>query len=215
MPVRHFAPPRLAALAAVLALAACSSGQEENLADLGNEVDPQIAGALNDQILVDPNLANQSNRTAVRPPATPTQAQYPDNNRPTAPGGARVQNASQTLTGTGCADPAGFDYNRNWASRLPAAFPLYPGAQVSDAAGNDRPDCRARAVTFATGDNFQRVLDWYHTRAVRAGYSSEHQLRQGDHILAGTNQADGGAFYLIVTPKGNGAEAALIATRGR
>ena len=51
--------------------------------------------------------------------------------------------------------------------------------------------------------------------AIRAGYSSEHQLRGDDHILGGANERTGGAFYLIVTPKGQGSDVAIIANNGR
>ena len=203
-------PLLLSALAATLALAACNrGGGEENLADLGNDADPALTSALNDQILVDPNLANQSNRTAARAPATPSQAQYPT--RQGEPGAA----AAVGEGAKGCADAARFDYNMNWARRLAPNFPIYPGGKVTDAAANNQSGCSTRAVTFTTADNWQRVLDWYHTRAVRAGYSSEHQLRDGDHVLAGANDKDNGAFYLIVTPKPNGSEVALIANNGR
>jgi hypothetical protein len=40
-------------------------------------------------------------------------------------------------------------------------------------------------------------------------------LRDGDHVLAGANAKDNGAFYLIVTPKAKGSEVALIANNGR
>jgi hypothetical protein len=92
---------------------------------------------------------------------------------------------------------------------------VLPGAKITDAAGNNQGECRTRVVTFTTPEHFQRVLDWYNTKAVKAGYTSEHQIREGDHILAGTKEADGGAYYLIVTPKGRGSEVALIANQGR
>jgi hypothetical protein len=105
---------------------------------------------------------------------------------------------------------AELDYAMAWAERLPAAFAVYPGSRVTEAAANNRADCRLRVVTFTSGDPAQRLLDWYHNRAVRAGYTSEHQLRDGDHVLAGTNEVDGGAFFLIVTPTNRGSDVALI-----
>jgi hypothetical protein len=209
------APACFAAFAAVLALAACNSDAgTDNLADLANEADPALTSALNDQILVDPELASQSNRNAVRPPATPAQAQYPT---PAPAGGtpaAQPASAALAAAGTGCTDASKLEYNGAWAGRLPASFPLVPGAKITDAAGTDRDGCSARAVTFSTAQPAQRVLDWYHTKAVRAGFTSEHQLREGDHVLAGTNKA-GGAFYLIVSPKPAGAEVALIVNGAR
>jgi hypothetical protein len=214
---RAFPLLRLTALAAALALAACNrGGGEENLADVGNDADPALTSALNDQILVDPNLANQSNRNAARAAATPSQAQYPSRQgEPSAAPGASSTASAIAEGPKGCSDAARFDYNMGWAKRLAPNFPVYPGGTVTDAAANNQSGCSTRAVTFTTPDNWQRVLDWYHTRAVRAGYSSEHQLRDGDHVLAGANERDDGAFYLIVTPKPNGSEVALIANNGR
>ena len=226
------APLRIAVLAAVLALAGCGRGDEGNLAALDNKLanaDPALTSALEDQIAVDPQLTQQSNKNAVRTPGTPSQAQYPANQGggtipAPAPVKADAANAGQHDQigsaaggggGTACAGGAPFDYDMAWAQRLSPAFPAYPGGKITEAAGNNQGACRVRVITFATGDHSQRVLDWYHTRAVRAGYSSEHQVRGEDHILAGAKESDGGAFYLIVTPKGNGSEAALIANNGK
>src|SRR5215213_10274196 len=175
---RAFPPLRATALAAALALAACNNGggKEENLADLGNDADPALTSALNDQILVDDNLAAQSNRNAARPSSTPAQAQYPT--RDAAAGAATA--AAQLGQGKGCSDAKRFDYNMSWAKRLAPNFQVYPGGKVTEAAANNSSGCSTRVVTFTTGENWQRILDWYHTRAVRAGYSSEHQLRDGD-----------------------------------
>jgi hypothetical protein len=206
---RAFPLLRLTALAAALALAACNrGGGESNLADLANDADPAVTSALNDQILVDENLATQSNRNAARPSPTPAGAPYP------AP--AKGSSPPAALAGPkGCSDARRFDYNMAWANKLPTNFPVYPGGKVTEAAANNSSGCSTRVVTFLTDDNWQRVLDWYHTKAVGAGYSSEHQLRDGDHILAGAKESDDGAFYLIVTPKPKGSEVALIANKGR
>ena len=210
---RAFPLLRLTALAAALALAACNrAASEENLADLGNDADPAVTSALNDQILVDENLTAQSNRNAVRPTPTPATATYPPGES-----GAKGTNAAAAMGGAGknCSDPARFHYNMRWAGRLSPNFPVYPGGRVTEAAANNSGGCSTRVVTFTTAHDWQRILDWYHTRAVSAGYSSEHQLRDGDHVLAGANAKDNGAFYLIVTPKPKGSEVALIANYGR
>ena len=209
---------RLPLLAAALTLAACGGGDESDLANLdnqivGNDADPALTSALQDQILVDPALANQSNRNAVRPPETPTQAQYPSYGTRTP--GAGAQQVRLAGAGGECTKADDFDYDRSWATRLPAAFSLPQGARITDAAGNDKGNCRSRVVTFNIGAAPQRVVDWYNGAAVRGGYSAEQQQRDGDYILAGTNRS-GGAFYLIVTPlSSGGSEVALIADEGR
>lgn len=128
----------------------------------------------------------------------------------------QIASAAAGRGGTACANGAKFDYNNAWANRLPAAFPAYPGGRIAEAAGSNKGDCRVRVVSFTTADSPQRVLDYYHTKAVRSGYTSEHQLRGDDHVLAGTNEGQNGAFYLIVTPlPSGGSDAALIANNGR
>ena len=227
-----FTSSAFAALAGALALVGCTGGGEDgNLASLDNQLtndsDPALTSALQDQIAVDPNLAQQSNRNAVRPPETPTQAPYPaetagsPQSRPAAGGAAgatpqaKLASAPQGGSGANCTSGANFDYNNAWAQRLPAAFPFYPNGRLTEAAANNANGCSTRVVSFATADPAQRVLDWYHTRAVRSGYTSERENRAGDQILAGANASNNGAFYLIVTPKGNGSEVALIVNNGR
>jgi hypothetical protein len=210
---RAFSKLRPTALAAVLALSACGWFRGDDKANAANDSDPEIAAALNDQILVDGNLDNQSNRNGGRTPAGPANATYPAGD-PAAAGGGGGTKATAAL-GKNCADAARFDYNMRWAKQLAPNFPVYPGGVVTEAAANNSSGCSTRVVTFTTGDGWQPILDYYHTRAVRAGYSSEHQVRDGDHVLAGANNKDNGAFYLIVTPKPKGSEVALIANNGR
>jgi hypothetical protein len=224
---------RLAALAAALSLAACDQ-QETELANLdnqivGNDADPALTSALQDQILVDPALTQQSNKNAVRPPETPTQAQYPlppDQPPPKrsvaaatskAAAAPPVRTASVPAAASGetadCAEV--LDRNPSWARRLPSGFGLYPGARLNEAAGTDRADCRARIVTYRAAAAPEAVLEWYRGRAAAAGYSAERQMRQGDHILAGANGRTGSAYYLILTPlQGGGSEVALIVNGG-
>lgn len=202
---------RFAALAGLLLFGACSGGgAENNLAAidnalLANGADPALTSALEDQILVDPNLVQQAHPNTVRPPETPVQAQYPA-------GSASVRQASTPAdAGGACAGP--FNYGPQWANRMPAAFPAYPGGRITEAAGNDGGRCRV--VTFTTTDPYNRVLDHYRGLASRGGFSAEHQVRGQDHVLGGVNARTDGAFYLVVTPRSNGSEVALIVNNGR
>ena len=182
--------------------------------------------------MVDPTLSQQSNRNAVRPPESPITAQYPltsDDIEAARTGRglisapaptkaaedelATLREDTEARRGVACGET--FDYDLSWAGRLPTTFAVYPGARVTEAAGNNEGDCRVRVATFVVDAPWRRVLDWYHTRAVRAGYSSEHQLRGADHILGGVDERSGGAFYLIVTPEGRGSKVAIIANNGR
>jgi len=231
MPSRAVMLFRLTAFSATLALAACAQGSVANDGLAANEADPALTAALEDPILTDPDLAQQANRHNVRPPELPTRAEYPglrtaSAEAPHPPGagprpGAEPpapRRADPAAGGCGAGRggaPAAFSYGMEWAQRLPAAFPPYPGGRVTEAAGQDAGPCRVRVVTFRTADGYQRVIDWYHQRAVAAGYSAEHQPRGRDHVLGGVNQGTNGAYYLIVTPIDGGSEVALIVNNGR
>jgi hypothetical protein len=223
----------VAAAVAAMSLTACDgASRKSELASLdnqiiGNDTDPALTSALEDQILVDPALTQQSNKNAVRPPETPIQAQYPapaDSDRTGASarpgtvqrsGGAPAPQTASAGSGEGVGCGGELSRNLQWARRLPAAFAVFPGGRLTEAAGSDAADCHARIVTFTTSAPPQRVLEWYRGRATGAGYSAEHQMRQGDHILAGLSAREAGAFYLIVTPlRSGGSDVALIAKTG-
>lgn len=221
---------RILAISAALALGGCKQRPSDTeLAKLdnsliANDTDPALTSALQDQIMVDPALTQQSNKNAVRAPASPPQAQYPlpAGNRQLAGNAAPAAGARAVQT-AGSADGADrsadcgsrLNYDLAWAQRLPAAFAVYPGARITDAAGLDAPDCRARVVTFTTAAPPERVLDYYRARATGAGYSAEHQMREGDHVLAGTIGQSDRSFYLILTPlKSGGSDVAMITEGG-
>jgi hypothetical protein len=212
---------RSAAFAGLLALAACGSGDQNNLAEMdnsliGNGADPALTSALEDQILVDPNLVQQTHPNTARPPETPVQAQYPADGAGGNAGGGAGQTRIAAATGgaaqtSACGVP--FAYGNEWATRLPAEFPAYPGGRVTEAAGSDRGDCRIRVVTFTTADPYNRVLEHYRSLADRSGFSAEQQARGGDQVLGGTKGE--AAYYLIVTPTQAGSDVALIVNNGR
>ena len=62
---------------------------------------------------------------------------------------------------------------------------------------------------------WQRILEYYKIRAQSAGYSTEQQTRGADQVLGGTNERDGGAYYVIVTPKQGGSEVSMLSNNGR
>ena len=206
-------------LAGLLTLAACGGGGANNeLAAIDNEliantVDPALTTALQDQLSVDPTLAQQANPNSARPPETPVQAQYPADANP-GEDGSRTRSAGGTAPPpSAAACGRGFDYGNEWASRMPAEFPGYPGARLTEAAGNDHGGCRMRVVSFTTADPPQRVIDNYRGLASRTGYTAEQQQRGGDQVLGGTRGES--AYYLIVTPQGSGSDVSLIVNNGR
>ena len=72
-----------------------------------------------------------------------------------------------------------------------------------------------RVVTFTTGDPHNRVLEYYRSLATRAGFNAEVERRGEDLLLGGVNQRTDGAYVVIVTPRQNGTEVALVVNNGR
>lgn len=215
----------------------------------GNTRDPAMMAALQDQIMVDPALAQQANQDAVRPPAQPYSGAVPADGiagggtaggtgaagaatserlkpTPAAQGdcpGCKAARESLTLGALASrqgnartASCAGdLKYSSRWAQRLPADLPLYPDARVSEAAGNNAGACRLRAVSFASSAPLQKVLDWYYTKASRAGFSAEHQADGAEHVLGGTRGRDDGAFALFLTSRSDGGtDVDMVANNG-
>ena len=214
--------PFLLVAVASLALAACGRKDSDtsNIAALdnqltGNAAEASLSNELASQIAVDANLVGGPGDKAAGNVAAPAEAGKapPSNAAKPGPGPAAAQPAAGPAATGGCSLDVKFAYGNGWANRLPEAFPVYPGGRVTEAAGNDTGACRMRVVSFTAGADWQRVLDWYNTQAVRAGYSSEHQLKDGDHVLAGAK--GDAAYYLIVTPKGSESDVSLIVNNGR
>lgn len=194
--------------------------------DAASANDPVLQGALRDPIMVDPKLVQQANANTVRPPLQPGSGALPPEGigqradtqvagalrAAPAPTGTCTQCAAarRALTLGALAQSQGAStqcvnnvaYSADWANRLPQGVPLYPDAQISEAAGADRDGCALRVVSFISAAPVQRLLDWYHTRTSEAGFRSEHQADSGEHILAGTKK--NAAFFLIVKPRQNG-----------
>jgi hypothetical protein len=104
-------------------------------------------------------------------------------------------------------------YNNAWADRLPAAFKVYPRATLREAAGIAGGKCNIRVVNFQTAASLQAVLDYYHTMAVRAGYSSDHRINGSEHMLGGTK---GDLAYVVMARADGGmTDVDLVASGGR
>jgi hypothetical protein len=206
---------RSAAIAGLIALGACNTGDGNNLAELdnslvGNGADPALTSALEDQILVDPNLVQQARPNTARPPETPVQAQYPAGSA--GPGGGQASAAAgDPAMQSACGIP--FTPGNHYARRLPAEFPMYPNGRLTEAAGADRGDCHIRVVTFTTPDPAARVLGHYRALATRAGFSVEQLNRGADKVLGGVN--GDAAYYVIVSPQGAGSDVSVIVNNGR
>lgn len=239
----------IAVLILPLALAACGGGSARDKVDAlddeiaGNSADPALMGALQDQIMVDPQLAQQSNKDAIRPPNQPYSAPLPAETvaagkaempkdgellkapAPTQGKSDAIDAREQSVTlgalaarqkdkrTADCA--ANLNYSAGWAARLPAGMPLHPQARVVEAAGADGGQCALRVVTFSTPQPLQTMIDWYYTKAIRGGFTSEHQLKDGQHVLGGTRARDGSAYIVFLSTRADGGtDLDLIANGG-
>lgn len=210
------------------------AGAAGNGAEAAKAGDPALTGALADQILVDPKLAGKPNpkpqaATASRRGAARAQDEGALLHAP-APtaAAARAKPVGEGLTlgelARAQAHPAPkrggcdktFRMDAAWAQRLPDAVPLYADARVSEAAGNDSPGCRVRIVSYASAAPVGRLIDFYYSHAIRAGYSAEHQVSGAEHILGGARESDGSAYYITVAPRrGGGSAVDIVANHGR
>jgi hypothetical protein len=205
--------------------------------------DPAIKGSLEDKIMVDPKLTGQANQNAVTPGNKPVDGGVPavagakaatvaeaaaalkagkllaapkalpmeacdgcDTKRPVTIGAMARDQAK------GSCD-AKLTYNNQWADRLPAAFKAYPRATLREAAGIAGGKCNIRVVNFQTAASLQAVLDYYHTMAVNAGYTSDHRVNGSEHMLGGTKGEL--AYVVMARTDGGMTDVDLVASGGR
>ena len=210
-----------------------------------NATDPALKGALADPIVVDPQLVGQSNRNAVRSADRPTNGAVPvltgdagaaqaeavklaGGKLLAAPSASEGEAMASTVTlGAVAREEAGrrggngncakkLNYGMEWAQRLPEPFGLFPGAQLTEAAGAQVDGCTLRAASFVTPAPRQGVMDYYYTLARRAGYNGEHKILGGDHVLGGTRGSDGSAYFILFTDAPGGKTSVdIIADNGR
>lgn len=119
--------------------------------------------------------------------------------------------AREQQKGGGC--DAKLTYGNGWANRLPAAFKVYPRATLREAAGIAGGKCNLRVVNFQTAASMQAVLDYYHTMAVRAGYTSDHRVNGNEHMLGGTKGDL--AYVLMMRRDGGMTDVDLVASGGK
>jgi hypothetical protein len=226
--------PPIAAMLLAFALAACGSeAPVPDAPDTLPPLDPALAAALAEPLMVDPDLGSQANDDALRPPPRPlsgavppidiapialpelklSKVPPPEKTCPVCTAaeqaltlGALAAAQSDEATRT-CAAEIG--YSARWAARLPKGAPLFPDARVREAAGSDAGTCALRAVRYMTAAPVDRVIDFYFTRTRKAGYSADHQAHGERHALTGAR--DGAANTVIARPRADGgSEVSLV-----
>ncbi len=249
-----------ALMAAPFLLAACGgdTANDQAIAELdekltGKGSDPAINAALDDRILVDPQLTDSANVAAVSEAAQPLNGARPadtgyegsaasakdlaDTKIIHAPAPTVVaaedcescaENRAVTLGGLAKDEAIGrgrgggkgtcdakLQYGAAWATRMPAAFPVYPKGRVKEAGGVDGGICDIRVVSFVTSSPMKDIVDYYYTRARRSGYSAEYQIRAGEHTLGGVRSNDGGAYVVTFNQTAAGTTVDIVANNGR
>lgn len=186
------------------ALAACGQAVREEPA---NTADPAIADAINDPIMVDPQLSVQSGGgpALVAVPADAT-AEVADD-LPTLGQVAVRTVAIPAYRGCG----AKIDYAMTWMGRLPADLSAPENSMVAETAGSDSPACQLRIVRFATTVPIDRIAAHYRDVAKRAGYSVSKDAKG----LQARRSKDGAAFSVTMTPTKTGSSVDFITNRGR
>lgn len=216
---------------------------------VGKGSDPAMNAALDDRILIDPNLADASNMTTVAEAVKPLNGALPADNgyegstataadladtkimRAPAPKIVAAENCTgcgetRAVTLGGLARDQGISrkkgacdakmqYGAIWATRMPAAFPVYPKGRVKEAAGVAGAPCNIRVVSFTTSAAMQDVVDYYYSRARRAGFTADYEIRAGEHMLGGTRASDDGA-YVVTFGRAPGGQTSvdLVANNG-
>ena len=211
-----------AAIGASLLLSGCfREPQEKAKRDaLDKELAAQNIAAPQQEIIVDPKLAARTPAAAESAAKTALGGRILTAPAPKAMEPCDDCAAKEPVTlGALAADPAKgkcdakLTYNNDWAKRLPAAFNVYPRALVREAAGVAGAMCNIRVVNFQTAASKQAVLNYYHTLATRAGYTSDHRIEGQEHLLGGTK---GDLAYVVMLRRaGSMTDVDLVASGGR
>lgn len=212
---------RLVWLPSVLALLGCGgAGRDEQPPPR----DPQVARALEDRLMTDPDLSSQNEGAAaltvevdVTLPvllATPEAVAAARAEAAALVGGAdqmtSLPRGARSIPPLVSRDPAahlavlptdercGSDLGHSaiWAARMPRPIPAYPRAAVQSAAGSDRPGCRVRVAQFTTPVPASEVLAFYAASARKSGLSAVHYADGAGDALRGAG--NGIAFDLRI-----------------
>ncbi|MEH6757047.1 MAG: hypothetical protein V7676_06005 [Parasphingorhabdus sp.] len=128
--------------------------------------------------------------------------------------GAKAE-AQSAKRGKGTCDQK-LSYDMGWANRMPPEFPVYPKANIKEAAGVEGGLCDIRVVSFYTASSIKNVVDYYYTQAKRGGYSAEYLLRGSEHVLGGTRDSDDGAYVVTLNKRPSGGTVVdIVASNGR
>jgi hypothetical protein len=127
------------------------------------------------------------------------------------PTGNNAEPATAPASGS-CASQ--FTGGLHWANRLPAALAVYPGAQVTEAAGVATARCNFRIVSLTTAASPNAVIDHYRAAVRASGYDAEVRNSPGECTLGGTRASDGAAYLVMVRRTGGRTEVDIVSRDG-
>lgn len=229
----------LCSIAAIALLAGCG-GADKSKAD--GEVDPAMNGALDGQVMTDPELSGQRGAAAAADRAVielPPEQRSPEaiasareeaakkagGSLASAPkpkdggsaslveGAATAAQVAQQSRAAATDCAAKVRYSASWANRLPDALSIYPRGAVQEAAGTDADGCQMSVVNFVTPVEVKDVIDYYYTRVRKAGYDADYRMEGADHVLGGKNA--GKAYVLFARKLENGLTEVDIVSSGK
>lgn len=202
------------AFALLLMLAGCDRAPSATelarlRAEAARTADPAVTAALEDPIMSDRDLVVADDSRRVRSVRGPAEANYPSR---TGDNAGFFKALRGLEPGPGC--ETGFRADAAFAGQLPPAFAMPRGATVVEAAGNDRPGCRARMAAFRLATPPAAVAASYAARASAAGYDNKPGVRGADHVVGGVRARDEARYFLLASPRAGGSEVSLLVTGG-
>ncbi len=204
--------PRLAPiLLASVAIGGCSDAAP---APETRDADPVVQRALNDPLMIDPDLSSQNLANAalsfeIGHPVPPENADAPaalaareaaldllkgaaPDLQPVAddaavPSDAEALNALGRLKRLDIAENclAGARFSALWVTRLPDGLEPYPRGSVKEAAGTDEAACEVRSVIYLSPVGIEDVIAFHAARASDAEFAVEYRTGEGWHLLSG------------------------------
>ncbi len=197
---------------AVAGLSACDRGPEPIDP---TELDPMVQRALNDPIMVDPDLVSQNMANAAlafevgQPLPLDEAGQVAiiaaredalmlvggSSGLKPLPEGQPTDGltAAEALNSIGRAQRLApptpcanaARFSAIWAARLPEPLSIYPRGSTKEALGADTAGCRLRSVIYITPVPLDDVITFHHTRAVGAGWATQFFVGEGWRVLSG------------------------------
>lgn len=228
----------LGSIVGVALLTACGSSEPDQAE---RESDPALTGALEDEIMTDVELSGEAGAAAATADGIelPPELRSPEaiaaaKQEAAKKAGGTLQSAPQAASGkaglliegaataarvaeqsklasTDCA--AKVNYSASWANRLPEALAVYPSGAVQEAAGADEAGCAIAVVNFVTAVDTRDVIDYYYTRARKAGYGAEYHVDGSEHVLGGKRGAK--AFVVSARKLENGLTGVDVIASGK